>query len=545
MRRKREYYDIFISYRRSNGWDTAKHLRDILVEKGYSVFFDVDSLRNGDFNMALLEQIENCKDFIIILSENSLDRCQNEGDWVRTELAYALKAGKNVIPIKSSKFHFPDNLPEDIEAVRKKNAVITSYDYFESMVQKLISFLISKPKKKPWVKLGIGILAVAVIALLGVVFLSRNTGKDGVILPPISDSAVTAIATSSPVAESTAEISVPTVTPAVTPTPLPTVKPEDIDASGQKAVNYLSKRVEESCPITVYDPEGSAAEELGTIYNNAAAALALLADNEKNKNHSDSDLKKIIDILAEQVNDGSILTPEMDTGSLAAASVALMKYDSAKTSFACVRAAQKILDWIIENRKSESGFYTNNSLGNRATAENLWLIAAFNMVSEKTGNAGYAEAAQSAEVFVQSMRSSDGTFYLAGDAKNDNGNSGLISTEVQALAAMVMKDRTGLAKAAAMCGKNGGFMPDSLSDGDISTESTLLMVVAFQSMGMKQEAAQAIAAAYQYQRENGSLPEAGIAPYTDGQGKNHLNQAKTSATAWYAIAAEEYNPFMK
>lgn len=88
-------------------------------------------------------------------------------------------------------------------------------------------------------------------------------------------------------------------------------------------------------------------------------------------------------------------------------------------------------------------------------------------------------------------------------------------------------------------------MPDSLSDGDISTESTLLMVVAFQSMGMKQEAAQAIAAAYQYQRENGSLPEAGIAPYTDGQGKNHLNQAKTSATAWYAIAAEEYNPFMK
>ena len=53
MRRKREYYDIFISYRRSNGWDTAKHLRDILVEKGYSVFFDVDSLRNGDFNMAV------------------------------------------------------------------------------------------------------------------------------------------------------------------------------------------------------------------------------------------------------------------------------------------------------------------------------------------------------------------------------------------------------------------------------------------------------------------------------------------------------------
>ena len=41
-------YDVFISYRRDGGAETAKHLRDVLTERGYRVFFDTDSLRSGD-----------------------------------------------------------------------------------------------------------------------------------------------------------------------------------------------------------------------------------------------------------------------------------------------------------------------------------------------------------------------------------------------------------------------------------------------------------------------------------------------------------------
>lgn len=108
MKQETPKYDIFISYRRENGEDTAKHLRDILVAKGYSVFFDTDSLQSGDFNRALLDVIENCKDFIIILSPNALDRCVNEKDWVRQELACALRNGKNIIPVFHRNFHFPE-----------------------------------------------------------------------------------------------------------------------------------------------------------------------------------------------------------------------------------------------------------------------------------------------------------------------------------------------------------------------------------------------------------------------------------------------------
>ena len=53
-------YDVFISYRREGGYDTAKHLNDLLVRDGYRVSFDIDTLRNGDFDVQLLERIEEC-----------------------------------------------------------------------------------------------------------------------------------------------------------------------------------------------------------------------------------------------------------------------------------------------------------------------------------------------------------------------------------------------------------------------------------------------------------------------------------------------------
>lgn len=36
-------YDIFISYRRRGGFETAKHLYDLLTKDGYRVSFDIDT----------------------------------------------------------------------------------------------------------------------------------------------------------------------------------------------------------------------------------------------------------------------------------------------------------------------------------------------------------------------------------------------------------------------------------------------------------------------------------------------------------------------
>ena len=178
MASKPEKYDIFISYRRDGGADAAKHLRDILTEKGYKVFYDNDSLSSGDFNTALYGRIEECTDFLIILSPRSLDRCVNKNDWVRQELAYALKQNKNIIPVKSANFDYPENLPEDIEGIRYKNAISKNMEFFDAMVEKLISFLQSKPKKKnKWI-VPAAVIAVAVVAV-AVVFLWIRQSEEG------------------------------------------------------------------------------------------------------------------------------------------------------------------------------------------------------------------------------------------------------------------------------------------------------------------------------------------------------------------------------
>jgi len=47
-------YDVFISYRRKGGFETAKHRFALLTKDGYTVCFDLDTLREGDFDKALL-----------------------------------------------------------------------------------------------------------------------------------------------------------------------------------------------------------------------------------------------------------------------------------------------------------------------------------------------------------------------------------------------------------------------------------------------------------------------------------------------------------
>ena len=92
-------YDIFISYRRKGGYETAKHLYDLFSKDGYRVSFDLDTLRNGDFDQALLKRIDQCSDFILILSKGAFARTLDPAfnprqDWLRIELAYAEKTEK-------------------------------------------------------------------------------------------------------------------------------------------------------------------------------------------------------------------------------------------------------------------------------------------------------------------------------------------------------------------------------------------------------------------------------------------------------------------
>lgn len=134
-------YQIFVSYRRGSGSFLAGRVVDRLRLKGYKVFFDVESMNSGTFNEQIFKAIDECKDFIVVLQAGSLDRCVNADDWVRREIEYALAHNKNIIPIWTHDFAFPENTPESIRILQQVEGVALSTEYFDAFVERIDNFL--------------------------------------------------------------------------------------------------------------------------------------------------------------------------------------------------------------------------------------------------------------------------------------------------------------------------------------------------------------------------------------------------------------------
>ena len=134
-------YDIFISYRRENGAMTARLLYDRFTDMGLSVFLDLEELSSGRFDVALYNRIEESKNVVVILSPNSLNRCMNDGDWLRNEVVHAMKCNKNIVPFMLKGFSFPSALPDDMKGFPTYNAVKVSTEYLDASIEKLASLL--------------------------------------------------------------------------------------------------------------------------------------------------------------------------------------------------------------------------------------------------------------------------------------------------------------------------------------------------------------------------------------------------------------------
>ena len=92
-------YDIFISYRRSDGRDIARIICGEFEKRGYSVFFDYDALQDGDYGKKIKAAIESAPILVAILSNDYMSHCDNPADWVRRELETAIELKRQIIPI--------------------------------------------------------------------------------------------------------------------------------------------------------------------------------------------------------------------------------------------------------------------------------------------------------------------------------------------------------------------------------------------------------------------------------------------------------------
>ena len=161
---------IFISYRRETGGELAKSIHDRLEKKKYKCFFDLKSIKAGDFQQKILSEMDQCDIFLLVISKNALDRCIDPADYVRLEIEAALERNLTIIPILVETKKFPENLPPSIDRIRKENALTYYLQYAEAFYPKLYSFIDEKRgrKKVPVIPclIGLAIIILAAVLLL-------------------------------------------------------------------------------------------------------------------------------------------------------------------------------------------------------------------------------------------------------------------------------------------------------------------------------------------------------------------------------------------
>lgn len=67
------------------GFFPCSLLKVHLQLRGFTVFLDIEKLRAGKFDDNLLNSVRNARNFILVLTPNSLDRCMGDlelKDWV-------------------------------------------------------------------------------------------------------------------------------------------------------------------------------------------------------------------------------------------------------------------------------------------------------------------------------------------------------------------------------------------------------------------------------------------------------------------------------
>jgi len=145
---------IFINYRRGDDPGNTGRLFDRLEEAfpRDQLFLDVDSIPPGhDFMRVLEETVAQCDVLLAVIGKGWLQARDEQGircldkadDFVRIEIASALKRGKLVIPVlvQDTQMPKPDELPKAIRPLSRRNAVRLTHERFKADTQRLVNVI--------------------------------------------------------------------------------------------------------------------------------------------------------------------------------------------------------------------------------------------------------------------------------------------------------------------------------------------------------------------------------------------------------------------
>jgi len=137
-----------IGYRRHEGQGNAyaDAIATALEQRGYGCARDVTvDLGAEDYRKAILNLIKRLPNFILILSQDSLDpkRINDEDDELRAEIRCAIAEESHIIPVLIEDYKLPSkaDLPVDIREVPRINAITRRHDDPTATVNKIIAEL--------------------------------------------------------------------------------------------------------------------------------------------------------------------------------------------------------------------------------------------------------------------------------------------------------------------------------------------------------------------------------------------------------------------
>ncbi len=169
---------IFISYRREDSRSVAGRIYDRLSERwpADQIFMDVDSIGPGvDFLEFIRERLAASKVALVVIGPRWLDardeegrrRLDQPGDYVRLEVAEAIRRDLHVIPLLVEGAALPaaEELPDDLKGLRRHNAFEIRHERFRhdvDLLERAIRSIISPRRSARWpVVIGLAALLAA------------------------------------------------------------------------------------------------------------------------------------------------------------------------------------------------------------------------------------------------------------------------------------------------------------------------------------------------------------------------------------------------
>lgn len=120
----------------------ARLVKEELERWGYDTFLDVDSIGAGSFPDLIVSEVR-ARDFLVsILVPGTLERCEDQDDWVRREIELALEAEITIIPAMVQGFKFKTQgherfLSGELSKLPTFNGVEIHPAYFKESIAKL------------------------------------------------------------------------------------------------------------------------------------------------------------------------------------------------------------------------------------------------------------------------------------------------------------------------------------------------------------------------------------------------------------------------